>query len=608
MTIPERLRTAALNPGLVVDADGLLAPFNDAGVLGPLDVLAASAIARRYGIDDSAAVLAAALAVRGTRFGHVCVRLAALRNTVVVEGTDPSVVEGLPWPDPDEWQTAVLSCPLVGTGDGDQPLVAAGDRLYLDRFFRYEERVADSIEARMAVPPTVLDPATIATLDAILGTVDGGANRQRLAAALAIESRIAVIAGGPGTGKTYTIGAILSALAHRTGEPFPRVALVAPTGKAAARLGEAVAEWVERTADPAVAERLGGVEALTIHRLLGFHPQRGRFRYGPDHRLPHDRVIVDEMSMVSLPLTARLLGAVRDDASVVLVGDPDQLESIEAGTVLADIVGPVPVDPSADRPIADRVVTLDRTHRFAEKGPIAVFAEAVRRGDADGAIELLAGNPDRLRWIPESTGPGVAALVERIVDTRAAVVARAKEPDGAQQALDLLAKLAVLSGHRLGPGSVDDWRRIIETSLDDRIPGLRDPSGWYAGRPIMITRNDYTLDLYNGDIGVAVETGAGLQVAFSRGELRLVPRARLGDHTTVQAMTIHKSQGSQFAEVVVALPDQSSRLLTRQLLYTAVTRASEGITIVGGEDVIRSAVTRRAQRASGLGVRLWGNG
>jgi len=578
VTIPDRIRAASLSPSVVVDADGLLAPFNDAGVLAPLDVLAASSIARRYDVDDPEAVLAAALTVRGTRYGHVCIRLDSLRDTIVVEGVDQDVVDGLPWPDPDGWRSAVDASRLVGTGDGDEPLVVDGDRLYLDRFFRYEQQVADFIESRVAVPRVPLDAATAATLDRTLGDADGGTNRQRTAAGLALESRIAVIAGGPGTGKTYTIGAILSALAHRTAAPFPRIAVVAPTGKAAARLGEAIAAWIGRITDPSVAGRLENVEASTIHRLLGFHPRRGRFRYDREHRLPHDLVIVDEMSMVSLPLTARLLGAVRDDASVVLVGDPDQLESIEAGTVLADIVGPAIDGPVAGAAVSDRVVVLDR---------------------------LLSSGAKELRWIPEASGPAFDDLVSRIIDTRADVVELARNRDGAGAALELLAGLAVLSGHRLGPGSVDEWRRLIESGLDARIPGLRDPSGWYPGRPIMITRNDYTLDLYNGDIGVAVATDAGLEVAFTRGKLPIVPRSRLGDHTTVQAMTIHKSQGSQFGEVVVSLPDESSRLLSRQLLYTAVTRAAEGITIVGGEEVVRGAITRKAQRASGLGTRLW---
>jgi exodeoxyribonuclease V alpha subunit len=605
VTIPDRIRAASLDPAIVVDADGLLAPFNDAGVLAPLDVLAASAIARRCGVEDPEVVLAAALTVRGTRYGHVCIRLDSLRDTIVVEGVDQDVVDGLPWPDPDGWRSAVDASPLVGTGDGDEPLVADGDRLYLDRFFRYEQQVADFIASRVDVPRVALDPATVATLDTALGGADGGANRQRTAAGLALESRIAVIAGGPGTGKTYTIGAILSALAHRSAEPFPRVAVIAPTGKAAARLGEAIAAWVDAADDPIARERLENVETSTIHRLLGFHPRRGRFRYDRNHRLPHDLVIVDEMSMVSLPLTARLLGAVRDDASVVLVGDPDQLESIEAGTVLADIVGPAVDGPAAGAAISDRIVVLDQNYRVAPKGPIAFFADTIRRGDADGAITMLSSGVEGLRWIPEASGPAFEDLVSRIVDQRAHVVELARRTDGAPAALELLARLAILSGHRLGPGSVDEWRRLIESALDSRIPGLRDPSGWYPGRPIMITRNDYTLDLYNGDIGVAVATDAGLEVAFPRGKHPRVPRARLGDHTTVQAMTIHKSQGSQFGEVVVSLPDESSRILSRQLLYTAVTRASEGVTIVGAEDVIRSAISRKAQRASGLGTLLW---
>ncbi len=609
MSLSDRMRTAASDPDIVIDADGLLAVFNDAGILAPLDVLSASTIGRMRSEDDQDVLLAAALAVRGTRFGHVCIRLVSQRNAVFVDELEGVDTDALPWPETDAWETVVASSPLVG--DGDAPLVFVDDRLYLQRYHAYENLVADFISDRVDSGTKALDPEISGFLDKALPS-DGtaGPTRQRIAAGIALSGRFAVIAGGPGTGKTHTIAAMLSALA-RSDEPFPLVALAAPTGKAAARLGEATTEAAEVIGGDAGA-RLLGVEGTTIHRLLGYHPARGRFVHDRDNRLPHDLVIVDEMSMVSLPLAARLLSAVRDDATVVLVGDPYQLESIEAGTVLADIVGPagsgheeeVLVQP----PIADHVVVLDRVHRYAEGGEIAAFADAVRLGEADEAIKLLSAGSKEIAWIHGDSGKGFDALVERITEHRTNLVELARDPGSINEALAALDGLAVLCAHHRGPQSVDQWRHLIEDALDERYPGLRFGAEWYPGQPVMITTNDYRLNLFNGDIGLTVETDDGPQVAFARGGIRMFPRSHIGDHTTVHAMTIHKSQGSQFNEVVVALPAESSRLLTRELLYTAVTRASDRVTLVGDEAVIRHAINRSVERASGLGVRLWGTG
>jgi exodeoxyribonuclease V alpha subunit len=421
-----------------------------------------------------------------------------------------------------------------------------------------------------------------------------------------LTSNFSVIAGGPGTGKTHTIAAMLAALAAGEGE-FPKVALCAPTGKAAARLGEAISNLAEQLGDPRISVALETVEPSTMHRLLGWTWGRGRFAYNATNRLPHDLVIVDEMSMVSLPMAAKLLAAVRDDAAVVLVGDPHQLESIEAGTVLADIVGPSDIDaePSGS-PMAAHIVVLDRVHRFDEDSAIADFAEAVRRGDADAAIELLQAGRDRLRWTEDRSGVEFHDLWDTVVEQRTRMVALAQNGTRGSQALDALAELAVLCARREGREGVSGWGRAIETALDERFTGLRWGTPWYAGRPVMITSNDYTLELYNGDIGICVDTDEGPRVIFDRKDLP-IPPSHLGEHTTVHAMTIHKSQGSQFKEVVVVLPGESSRLLTRQLLYTAVTRAQQRVRIVGTEDVVRHAIARSVQRASGLGVRLWGN-
>ena len=617
MSLSDRIRAAASDPDAVISADGLLAEFNDAGILAPLDVLSASTIGRIRSEDDQDVLLATALAVRGTRFGHVCIRLASQRDAVFVDGLEGVDTDALPWPETEAWEIAVAGSPLVG--DGDAPLVVVDDRLYLQRYHAYESLVAGFITDRIGTEAKVLDPAVSGLLDTALASdTEPGPTRQRVSAGIALAGRFAVIAGGPGTGKTHTIAAMLSALAQ-SDEPFPLVALAAPTGKAAARLGEAMTDAANRKDDGGefyhdelVRERLLSVEGTTIHRLLGYHPARGRFLHDGDNRLPHDLVIVDEMSMVSLPLAARLLSAVRDDATVVLVGDPYQLESIEAGTVLADIVGPAGSDDqekegSSRPPIARHVVVLDRVHRYTEGGEIADFANAVRLGNAEEAIRLLSAGSKEIAWIRGETGKDFDVLVERITEHRTRLVEQARDPGRIEEALRSLDGLAVLCAHHRGPQSVDQWRRLIEAALDERYPGLRFGAEWYPGQPVMITTNDYRLNLFNGDIGVTVETDDGPMVAFGRGGLRTFPRSHIGDHTTVHAMTIHKSQGSQFNEVVVALPAESSRLLTRELLYTAVTRASDQVTLIGDEAVIRHAVNRSVERASGLGVRLWGS-
>jgi len=599
VTVDARVTLATERPWVMVHTDGLLAAFNDLGVLNALDVAAARTIGRLLGEEDPAVLLAAALTVRGTRFGHVCIRLDSVRDAVVVDGQDPEEIETLPWPDAAEWEAAVAASVLVGDGSGDEPLVGDDGRLYLERYYRYEERVAEMIAGRCAAPRRPLLAATDVMLQELLEPE----SRQYEAAALALTGNVAVVAGGPGTGKTYTIAAALAALAASEGE-FPTVALCAPTGKAAARLGEAVRQLAADLGDERVSAALATVEPSTIHRLLGWSWGRGRFAHHEKNRLPHDVVIVDEMSMVSLPMAAKLLATVRDDAAVVLVGDPFQLESIEAGTVLADIVGSGEANrPAIRAPIADHVVVLERVFRFEEDSAIADFAEAVREGNEDRAVALLGAGGEHVRWARDRSHRVFEHLWQAVVSQRVRMVELAGDGRG-EEALAVLGELAVLCARRSGPDGVSSWGREIERALDERFTGLRWGGEWYPGRPVMITKNDYGLDLYNGDIGVCVETDDGLRVLFPGG--REFAPSHLGEHTTVHAMTIHKSQGSQFDEVVVVLPGESSRLLTRELLYTAVTRARERVRVVGGEDVVRGAVSRSVQRASGLSPRLWG--
>jgi exodeoxyribonuclease V alpha subunit len=625
-----------LDARLALRAEGLLAPFNAAGVLAAADVHVARTLGALGGAGDDRVLLAAALAVRGPRLGHVRVDLAAIRETVAVEADEALDLAGLPWPEPEAWLRAVAGSPLVADGEdapAQRPLRLSGTALYLDRYWREERQVAADLRA-LAEPAGGVDERVLARgIDRLFEDEPGG--RQALAAASAVLRRLAVVAGGPGTGKTTTVARIVALLAEQaraTGGAPPLVALAAPTGKAAARLQEAVREAAGalETTD-AVRAQLAGLEASTLHRLLGWRPgSHSRFRHHRTNRLPHDVVLVDETSMVSLSLMARLVEAIRAGARLVLVGDPGQLTSIEAGVVLGDVVGPAarelllsaaardrlaaavagPVqaaDPPPGATVADGIVLLDRGHRF---GPaVATVAEAIRRGDGDGVIGALRDGGAGVRWleadVAEPHGDDAAAEIrEEAVTSIRAVLAAARAGD-ARGALDALGAFRLLCGHRRGPHGVSWWTERIERWLADELEtGAR----WYAGRPLLVTQNDYGLRLYNGDTGVVVATpDGGVAAAFDRGGQTLtVGPGRLEAVETVYAMTIHKSQGSQFGTAAVVLPPPSSALLTRELLYTAVTRAEERLIVAGTEEAVRAAVARPAARASGLRERLWG--
>jgi exodeoxyribonuclease V alpha subunit len=598
-----------------------LRAFNDAGVLVAADVHVAVRLAALAGEADPAVTLAAALAVRGPRIGHVYVDLATVRDTTVVDVDEPVDVGALPWPDVDDWIGRLGASPLVAVGegaaagdrggtaavaasDGAAPLRLEGTRLYLDRYWREERQLAADLRAFAEAGTGALG---VAALDDGLARLFGGDDDglQRLAAASAVRRRFAVVAGGPGTGKTTTVARIVALLAEQAaaaGAPPPLVALAAPTGKAAARLEEAVhdeAATLNVAGD--VRAALLGLQASTLHRLLG--RRRGshsRFRHHRGNRLPHDVVVVDETSMVPLSLMARLVEAVRPEARLVLVGDPGQLSSIEAGAVLGDIVG----EAGAGR---EGIVVLDRVHRFG--GGIAALASAVRGGDADKVVEVLEQEPPGVRWVAADIAePAALALVrERAVATARAVF-EAAAAGRVHDALAALGAFRLLCAHRHGPYGAGTWMPLIESWLAAEIAGLTPEERWYVGRPLLVTENDYGLRLYNGDTGVVVANPGGrLTAAFERrGEVLEFSPSRLDKVETVYAMTIHKSQGSQFATAAVLLPDPTSRLLTRELLYTAITRAREELIVVGGEESIRAAVARPVARASGLGRLLWG--
>ena len=571
-------------------AAGLLRAFNDAGVLAPADVHVARRLAAMAGERDEAVALAAALAVRGPRLGHVYVDLDTVRETITVEDDEPVNLADLPWPD--DWLARLERSGLVAVGedgDGGRPLRLVGSSLYLDRYWREERQIAADLLALAGEPP--VDGAVLAGgLDRLLRDD----SRQRLAAETAVRRRFAVVAGGPGTGKTTTVAKIV-ALLFEQGDPL--VALAAPTGKAAARLIEAVREEAAGfDVSEDVRARLLALDASTLHRLLGWRPgTHSRFRHHRDNRLPHDVVIVDETSMVSLSLMARLVESVRPEARLILVGDPGQLTSIEAGAVLGDIVGPE----------GEGIVVLDRVHRFG--GAIAEVAEAIRRGDGDAVIGALG----EVEWIPVDPGDpdalGALAPVRRGATASAREVLDAARAGEGQRAIDALGAFRVLCAHRRGAHGVSAWTARIEGWLAEAVEGFGAAGEWYPGRPLLVTENDYGLRLYNGDTGVVIASGPGrVSAAFERqGQVLEFSPARLAAVETVYAMTVHKSQGSQFDTAAVLLPDPSSHILTRELLYTAVTRARRHLILAGTEEAIRAAVARPVARASGLRGRLW---
>jgi exodeoxyribonuclease V alpha subunit len=404
------------------------------------------------------------------------------------------------------------------------------------------------------------------------------------------------------------IVALLAEQAAARAEVRPLIALAARTGKAAARLTEAVHD-AARTLDvaPAIREQLLALDAKTLHRLLGPRPDSDtRFRHDRANRLPHDVVIVDETSMVSLSMMARLVDALRPDARLVLVGDPGQLTSIEAGAVLGDIVGPAAAG-GASGPLGDAIVVLD--HVFRHGDDISELAAAVRGGDADRALLLLERGAGGITWLAADAAD--AAALEPI---RAGAVAagraglEAAQAGDARGALEQLASFRLLCAHRRGPYGAATWMHQVERWLAAELPGFATGGEWYAGRPLLVTENDYGLGLFNGDTGVVVASGSDrVTAAFERrGEIvELVP-GRLGAVETVYAMTVHKSQGSEFRTAAVLLPPATSPILTRELLYTAITRARERVILVGTEGMIRAAIARPAARASGLRERLWG--
>ena len=554
--------------------------WREAGVLDAAEVHIASSLAARAGESRPHVVLALALAVAAPRSGHVAldpahVRESAMREAERVDDVSRDEVADLPWPvDTSAWLNDVGDSPLT-----PEILRVEHDLVYLRRFHDLECTVAEHLVALASQPTPV--PAPADDLSDEMHLDDG----QREAVRVCLASRLGVLVGGPGTGKTRTVATILAALLRGDGAT-PRIALAAPTGKAAARMGESIAGAAALLdgADPELADSMRQIKPSTVHRLLGVRTGSAAFRHNASDPLHHDVVIIDEASMMSLPLTASLLDALGDSTRVILVGDPDQLASVEAGSVLADLVAAV-------GPTSTCVAELTANHRFGDGSAIAELASAVRAGDSEAARRALEG--DEAVSLSSTSG-------RSIIEPVASAMRQAALTGDATAAAKHLDSVRVLCAHRRGPAGVARWNAMVESWLGD----VR-PFSDYAGRPVMVTENDASRRLFNGDIGVVVDRDGALEVVLPDGDgVRAVPRVHLGRVETVHALTIHKSQGSEFDRVIVVLPSADSLLATRELLYTAITRARSSVTLIGSLDTVLAALARPTRRASGLRTRL----
>jgi exodeoxyribonuclease V alpha subunit len=612
--------------------------YLDGKMFSVLDCHFTRFITQIFGEERKEALLAAALASWSASEGNICLDLRTLA------GKPPAgISDDFLFPSPDEWLKILKKSPAVGVPGDFKPLILDGrGRLYLYRYWEYEKKLADFISEKVKGNDNAGKGAEEYDLSLFKEklnlffptNVAGDFDWRKIASAISLLKGFSVISGSPGTGKTTAATRIIALLLELTPHRKLSIALTAPTGKAAAKLQEAVKKAREALPCSEAVKAAIPEKATTIHRLLKSKPYSPYFHHNQENHLPSDVVIVDEASMVDLPLMVKLVQAMPAAAKLILLGDKDQLTSVEAGAVMGDICGYTSPDIfsqdfirllevmtgdnlkenlfSGGSSMNDCVVQLKKNYRFGEKSGIGQVSAAVNRGDAQSAIYLLnSGDFDDVSWCEPRYDRILPFLKDRVVggfrDYSRALVAGDPE-----EVFALFDSFRILCALRHGPLGVHAINAMVEQLLKEEgliSPGRR----WYPGLPIMITKNDYQQKLFNGDVGVILhdpEEGDELSAFFqdASGTIRKISPLRLPEHETVYAMTVHKSQGSEFGRVLFILPDRDVPLLTRELIYTGITRARNFVEIWSRKEIFREAVLRRVGRASGLGDALWGAG
>ncbi len=592
------------------------------GRLSDLDISFARLLCRLAGTASDELAWGAALASHATGKGHVCLDLAAEADRPICPdgATGPTRLPGF-----ENWVAALKATSVVGDPGAYCPLILdRAGRLYLYRYWKYEQDIALALNRRAAAPAGDIDEARLQSDLQLLFPAAVRPDWQKVAAAAAVLNRFSVISGGPGTGKTSTVIRILALLRQQPGGLDLRIALAAPTGKAAARMQEAIHQAKQQLP---VDDRIRSAipeEAMTLHRLLGARMDSIHFWHDRQNPLPVDVLILDEASMVDIALMAKLMRALPETARLIMLGDKDQLSSVEAGAVLADICGKGPRFSTAfhDRlsallgealpchggsvpAIADAVLLLHRSYRFSDESGIGRLAKAVNRGDANAVRLMLDGGqwPDIRRY------PASHDLAAEAVEGYRHYLECVQAGADIDRIFAAFNRFQVLCAVREGPDGVVVLNRKIEQALVRH--NLIDAAGeGYAGRPIMVMRNDHGLRIYNGDVGLLLPdpTCSGRLRACFRGvdgHFRRLAPALLPQHETAYAMTVHKSQGSEFERVLLVLPEEEGPLLSRELLYTGITRAKSRFELCAGDDILLSAVQRRLSRTTGLQDLLW---